>query len=319
MSALRGRGPSDLKQRNVSPSSSPALNFFSSIRPFILLVLYINLNFVLKQRARVPCTVVCVFCTWTRRDEIRLNKKTMVHTWCQSPWCCSSSYFLHLNRNLPSPPLWDLVAVGCSRQRWWCLLHWSSLSLESGSGNFARSGRFFEEKSWRRSFYFPLSFSFLSITAVHLRPFFFFLCTALNVWAVTAVDGCSLASLALWLHLGAPSFCGGVRTNHSLNSCQSLVHLLVIAALMWIHLVGFCWLMAFSWWLVETFVNFIWETAILNSCKATSKFIGLYLTSEHCRLHRTNAVQIWILLCLFWNHWCSYKGRESEVRGNIPL
>lgn len=82
----------------------------------------------------------------------------------------------------------------------------------------------------------------------------------------------------------------------------------------------FCWLMAFSWWLVEKMVNFVWETAILNSCKATSKFIGLYMTSEHCRPHWTAAVQIWICLRFFsYDSRCCDKGRDSEGRRNIPL
>lgn len=100
---------------------------------------------------------------------------------------------------------------------------------------------------------------------------------------------CDIASPALWAYVG--------------SRWQQVVPItfnnrFVIAVVpVWLRSVGFCLLLAFfCWLLVEEFVNLVWDTAIFKSWKATSKFIGLYITSEHSRLYSTAAAQMWIFL-----------------------
>lgn len=116
-------------------------------------------------------------------------------------------------------------------------------------------------------------------SSLYIRPF------AHSSWTTSAASSTSVAVVAAVLTTRQSSW---VLPLHWLDaSCVS---------------VG---LSAGRWW--KNFANFIWATAILNSCEAVSEFIGLYVTTEQGMLHRAAA--------LLWNCTRSLMLWQEEKRG----
>lgn len=185
-----------------------------------------------------------------------------------------------------------LLPVAAESRRWRCSL---PPKLVEPASRRRRSEHSVPRKSSPRTFRSPLSSSPISRALIN----------CLNRWQSGFNDGAQprVTATAGWCAAGCP------------NNCQSTL-LLPFPELR--RSFGGFLARCCCWSLAEKFVNFIWEAAIFSSCEATSKFIGLYVTSEREQAWRRSCGWDLNLLLFLRSSWCWESRRYSQGISQLP-